>query len=98
MDEINPPVELFTIFRLDEGTTANEPACGEYDAVIDVLLDDKFVVIDGEFVVIDCKTAVELTIAPPAIRLALMPHAFTTFTTEKRIKPNFLSLTFSIQF
>lgn len=77
----NALVELFTILLLDDGTTANDPACGAYDAVIDVLQDDTLVVIDGEFVVIDCKTAVELTvIGPPAIRLVL---AFTTFTTKK---------------
>lgn len=55
-------VELLTGFRLDAGTTAaNEPACGAYDAVIDVLLDDTFVVIADVFVVIDWRTAVELT-------------------------------------
>lgn len=50
-------------FRLDAGTTAaNEPACGAYDGVIEVLFDDTFVAIDDVFVVIDCKTAVDVTI------------------------------------
>lgn len=52
---------LFTILRFDEGTTANDPACGAYEAVIDVFVDDTFVVIDDVFVAIDCNTAVELT-------------------------------------
>lgn len=50
-------------FRLDTGTTAaNDPACGAYEAVIDVLLfDETFVVIDEVFVVMDCRTAVGVT-------------------------------------
>lgn len=32
-----------------------------YEAVIDVVFDDTFVVTEGVFVVIDCKTAAELT-------------------------------------
>lgn len=58
---------MFTTFRFDDGTTANEPACGAYEAVIAVLLDDTFVAIDDVFVEIDCSTAVELTdIGAPA--------------------------------
>lgn len=59
---------LFTTLRFDDGTTANDPACGAYEAVIVVLFDDAFVVIDDVFVEMDCKTAVELTaIEPPDV-------------------------------
>lgn len=47
------------IFRFDDGTTANDPACGAYDMA--VLVDETFVVIDDVFVVMDCNTPVELT-------------------------------------
>lgn len=71
---------LLATFRLDEGTTANEPACGAYEAVMAVLLDDTFVVMDGELVLIDWRTAVELTaIEPPDTRLIPL----TTFTTDR---------------
>lgn len=68
--ETSPPDAVFTTLRFDDGTTANEPACGAYEAVIDVFVEDTFVVIDDVFVVIDCKTAVELTdIGPDAVEL-----------------------------
>lgn len=67
VDVTNPLDELFTTFRLDDGTTAKDPGCGAYEAVMAVLLDDTFVVIDGEFVVMDCKTAVELTEIGPDV-------------------------------
>lgn len=60
------------MLRFDDGTTANDPACGAYDAVIVVLFDDTFVVIDDVFVVMDCKTAAELTaIEPPDVTAEL---------------------------
>lgn len=60
------------MLRFDDGTTANDPACGAYDAVIVVLFDDAFVVIDDVFVVMDCKTAAELTaIEPPDVTAKL---------------------------
>lgn len=56
-----PPDVLLTTFRFDDGTTANDPACGAYEADMAVLVDDTFVVIDDVLVVMDCNTAVELT-------------------------------------
>lgn len=50
--------------RFDDGTTANGPACGAYDAV-NVVFNGTFVVTDDEFVVIDWRVAVLTTTEPP---------------------------------